>query len=348
MFFLQVLGVIFLIILCVLAYYFWKIRRFFKAHANSNLSVAMTLLPALGLDLEDSSHEQWREREQLDFLESQLKRIGANHLGYFCLYHGNAEILVSMWNIKHQAVAFIYEGHSGIKGDASAFFFEVSCKLKTGSLTITSNPHAIYDSRPEQHRIVFNEANSIGDFIKALKTEIPAGEQPVVIKDPTQFSQDAYEEIAEWAWRPEQLKSEKTQQVFAAAGLKIDDELMNELIDTGRSFAIDISIERTKRKLTKHSKMSAERWERIRNELVIVSEHMQPDHLIEAIHDLAGDLSDVQQQVLDGFDANTKTLNDPLGAFQMLLSSLNIKAKRIATMEALGKTEVYLPLRISD
>jgi hypothetical protein len=162
-----------------------------------------------------------------------------------------------------------------------------------------------------------------------------------------QFSQDAYAEIAEWTWRPEQLQSEKTQQVFAAAGVKVDDELMNELIDIGRNYAIEISVERAKRRLTKQSKISAERWEKIRNELVIVTDNMQPDHLIDAVYELAGELSDNQQQVLDGFADNTKKLSDPLGAFQMLLSALNLKVKRIASMETPVKTEVYLPLRIS-
>lgn len=345
--FLQILGVIFLIVLCVIVYYVWKFKRFLKVHANSDLTVAMSLLPALDLDFEASSRDAWKEQAQLDFLESQLKRIGAGNLGYFSIYHGEAEILISMWNFRNQAVAFIYEGHSGLKDDAVAFFFEVACKLKEGSFCITSNPHASYDARPERHRIVFNESNSIVDFVKALKTEIPVGEQPVMIKDPMQFSKQVYEDIAEWAWRPEELKGKKLQQVFAAAGIKVTDELMEQLIDMGRSYAIDVNIERAKRKLAKHSKMSVEKWEKIRDELVFVTENMDIDHLIESIYDLADELSDVQQQVLDGFEENTKELIDPLGAFQMLLSSLNLKAKRVATMETPIKTEIYLPLRVS-
>jgi hypothetical protein len=345
--FLQILGILFLIILCILAYYAWRAFRFLKTQANSDISVAMSVLPALGLDLATSSREEWKEQSQLDYLESQLKRIGAIITGYFCFYHGNAEILVSMWNIKNQAVAFMYEGHSNLKGDAAALFFEVACKLKSGSLCITSNPHAIYDSRPEKHRIIYNEANSIIDFIKALRTNIPQGEKLVRIKDPMLFSKESYEDIAEWAWRADQLNSDKTRQVLSSVGIKVTDELMQQLIDMGTSYSIEVSINRAKRKLTKHSKIDIDKWEKIRDELVYVTDKMDTDNLIDAIYELAGTLSDTQTQVLDGFEANTNELTDPLGAFQMLLSSLNLKVKRVATMDTPTRTEIYLPLHIS-
>ena len=83
---------------------------------------------------------------------------------------------------------------------------------------------------------------------------------------------------------------------------------------------------------------------KVRDKLVFVNDKMQVDHLIDAIYDLAGDLSANQEQALEGFQINTDKLTDPIGAFQMLVQSLNLKAKRVTSMNSPTKTEVYLPL----
>jgi hypothetical protein len=342
--FLQILGVIFLAVIGVVAYYAWKIYRFTRAHANSDIAIAMSVLPSQEMDLEPSNSEEWIEKELLAHSESELKRIGAKHVGYFCVYSGYATIRISLWDIQHHIVAALYEAQAADNKKDISYIYEVACKLDNGSICITSNPHAVYDSRPNNHIIAFDESRSIIDFLRAMKSEIPGGKKLLRITDAKDFFLECYEDISEWSWQKNQLNSEKTQQVLSSVGVNATEELMQELIDLGISYSVEVNINRTRRKLAKHSKMSVEKWERIRDKLVIINENMQTSHIVDAIYDLAGELSESQQRVLQGFQENSDTLIDPISAFQMLASSMNLKVKRLTKMETPVKTEVYLPL----
>lgn len=342
--FLEILGVIFLIVICVVLKFVWKIYRLTKLHENSDISTAISVLPSQYMELEPSGKEDWQEKEQLAYMESELKRLGASNVGYYCVYSGYATIRIAMWDYKQKAVIAIYEAFSEQDKKNVSFIYEVACKLEDGSLCITSNPHAAYDNRPQNHKMVFNEAKSIIDFIRSIKSQIPEGKKLFRIKDPKEFFTESYEATAEWAWRPEQLKSDKTQQTFASVGVDVSEELMEQLIEMGTSYSIEVNVNRARRRLARQSKMSVSQWEKVRDQLVFVNEKMQVEHLIDAVYDLASDLTEQQEQVLDGFQEKTKELTDPIGAFQMLLQALNLKAKRITSMNSPVKTEVYLPL----
>ncbi|MCG7972484.1 MAG: hypothetical protein JBO36_17720 [Candidatus Thiodiazotropha taylori] len=342
--FLQILGTIFLALLLIGAYFAWKLYRFVKRQQNSDIAKATSVLPSQVMDLEPSNRDQWKEREKLDYCESELKSIGASHVGYYFTHSGFAMIRISLWNFKNQVIAAIYEGSTDINQKDVRFIFEVACKLTDGSLCITSNQHALYDSRPDNHIIQHNESNSILEFIKALKREIPENTKLIKIPDPLEFFIESYEDATEWSWSAEQLKSEKTQQVLASIGVTVTDELMDDLIESGRSYSVEVNVNRARRKLARHSQMSVEKWDKISDKLVFINEKMEVSHLIDAVYDIAGDITDEQEQVLDGFQQTTEKLTDPIGAFQMLLSSMDIKAKRITSMETPVKTEVYLPL----
>jgi hypothetical protein len=105
--FLQILGIIFLVLLLIAAYYGWKLYRFVKREQNSDISKATSVLPSQVMDLEPSNIDQWKEREKLDYCESELKSVGAAHVGYFFTHSGFTVIRISLWNFKNQAVAAI-------------------------------------------------------------------------------------------------------------------------------------------------------------------------------------------------------------------------------------------------
>jgi len=343
--FLQILGIIFLIIICVIAYYAWKMYRYVKKQSESDISVAMSVLPALDMELEPSTREEWIEKEQLSYTESELKKVGSKHIGYYCVYSGYAIIRVSLWNFKDQAAAVIYEASSTLDKNNASFIFEVASQLDIGSICITSNANAVYDSRPENHILSANESNSILDFLKAIKSEIPQDRKLIKIKDVKDFFMELYEDTTEFRWRAEQLNNKKTQQTFSSVGVKVTDELMEELIDLGKSYSIDINVNRARRQLASHSKMSVVQWEKIRDKLIFINEIMQVEHLVEAIYDLAGELTEIQEQTLEGFESTTEKLSDPIGAFQMLIQAMNLKVKRVAQLETPVKTEIFLPLQ---
>lgn len=72
--FLQILGVIFLVVLVVVAFYGWKIYRFVKRQAKTDTVVAMSVLPAQDMELEPAVVDEWKEKERLGFMEAELKK----------------------------------------------------------------------------------------------------------------------------------------------------------------------------------------------------------------------------------------------------------------------------------
>ena len=98
--FLQVLGVLFLLLICAAGFFFWRLYRLARKRSGSDLATAIAVLPAMEMELEPSSARDWKEIQQLEYAESELKSVGAAHVGYYCVYHGHATIRVSMWNYR--------------------------------------------------------------------------------------------------------------------------------------------------------------------------------------------------------------------------------------------------------
>ena len=119
---------------------------------------------------------------------------------------------------------------------------------------------------------------------------------------------------------------------------------MEQLVDLGKDYSVEVNTNKVMRKLAKSTKMSVDQWEKIRDKLVVINEQMQVDHLLDAIYEIAGDLTEAQEQVLDGFQNNTDELVDPVSAFHMLVQAMNLEVKRIAKTDKPVATEVYLPL----
>lgn len=340
--FLKILGVVFLIVLSVVAYFGWKIYRFRKEIVNSDISRALSVLPSMDMELEPSNKDEWAEKELLKYNESVLKKVGATHVGYYSIYSGHAIIKISIWNFKQQAVAAIYEASTDIAQDNHTFIYEISCKTEDGSFCITSNNHAVYGSRPVNHKLIHRESNSIIELLNLMKSELPKGSKIQKIVDSKEFFIECYEDTSEWSWREGQLRSEKNMQVMASIGVDLTDEMLEELIEMGQSYSVELNINRARRILAKNAKMSAAQWEKIRDRLVFINEKMQSHQLVNAIYEIGGDLTETQEKVIEGFEETSTKLSDPISAFQMLIQSMNLKTKRLAVMNQPIKTEVYL------
>ena len=343
---LDILGIVLLILLLVGAYYGWKVYRFFKTQSSSDVAIAMSVLPAQEMTLEPSNNEEWIEKEQLAFQEKQLKSIGAEHLGYFIIYSDYAIVRLSLWTYKSAVVAAIYEASSEQDKHNASFMFEVASKINGGSVCITSNHTASTDSRPPNHILHFNDSNKVLDFIKDIKSKIPNDNKILKIADAKSFFIECYEDTTEWSWREEQLQSSKTHQVLQSVGVDVTDELISELVELGKTYSVEINVNRVRKKLAKNSNISAEQWERMRDQLVIVNELMEIEDLLDAVYQSVGELTESQDLLLDGFEENSQNLVDPLAAFQLLVQTLNLQIKRIAQIDGPVKSEVYLPLKL--
>ena len=129
-----------------------------------------------------------------------------------------------------------------------------------------------------------------------------------------------------------------------SVGVDVTEELLDELIGLGISHSVEVNVDRARKRLAAHSKMGAGQWEKVRDRLVFVNENMQMDHLESSIYELVGELTETQEKVLEGIKANTEEVIDPISVFQMCLQTMNIKAKRVISMDVPVRTEVYLPL----
>ncbi len=77
--------------------------------------------------------------------------------------------------------------------------------------------------------------------------------------------------------------------------------------------------------------------------MVIIHDKMDVSHLSSEIWDLCGNITEVQEVTIEGFEQNTADLTDPISAFQLLVSSTFCGAKRITQIEKPFRAEVYLP-----
>lgn len=237
----------------------------------------------------------------------------------------------------------LYEASTTLDEQTVTFMIDVASKTKNGSVCVTTNPSVTYSARPENHIAEHKDSNSVIELLNEIKTVLPESEKLVKITDPVDFFLRSYEDVTEFSWRKEQLLSDRTQQTLASVGVNVTDELMEELIDLGVSYSVEVFTERAKSKLAKHSTMSVEKWEKIRDKIVVINDRMKVEHIVDKVYDILGDLTEAQEQVLEGFQINTKELVDPISAFQMLAQSLNLKIKRLVKMDEPVKTEIYIP-----
>ncbi len=342
---LEILGALFLIFVLIGGYFAWKLYRSATAYKRTEFAKAMSVLPELDLRLESSTKSDWISLDQLDFQEQYLRSKGADHVGYFRHNSDGVELRVSLWNYKQRAVAALYETELELNPGQAAFFFDLVARVKNGSICVSSNPNAALDSRPSNHTLHLSRAPSVTKFFRTLKSNAPEDAAFIKINDAKEFFYDVYTDTTEWAWREEQLRSNRTRQALVALKVKPSEELLQQLIELGHSNTIDVFTEKARKRFARHSSMNPERWESIRDELVFVHEKMKLQDLRDAIWDLSDQLSDEQENMLDKLEAQeaTKQSYDALNVFKSLLSKLDIRARRVATMSSPIQSEVYLP-----
>lgn len=336
--------IIAILIVGAFAYIGWKKygEQTVEEDDNDELSLAMSVLPPVDLTLEPAKAEQWRQKDRLEQAELELKKIGAEHAGYYYFYRGCAINRISIWSYKQQVMIVLHEIISDADLKNPVFNVELICQLESGVLVVSSIQYVKYENRPKEHIVVFKLSKSILDLLKSLKSEIPQGKKLQKIINVESYFSQYIETLSEFAWRPSHLRNEKTKQLLTTVNVSFTDELILDLIDTGISHTVDINIKHAKEKMLKHSKMPEEQWEKIKNRLVIVNELMDADLLVAAVYDLSKNFSEEQESIIESFQENNKKIKDPLLEFQRLLDTLKISAKRITKMDSPVKTEVYL------
>ena len=72
--FLQILGSVFLVLICVVGFFGWRLYRAAKAQSYSDLDIALSILLDPETELEPCSQKEWIDKDRLAFSESELKK----------------------------------------------------------------------------------------------------------------------------------------------------------------------------------------------------------------------------------------------------------------------------------
>jgi len=346
MLFLQILGGIFLLVLIVVAYYAWKIRRFFRKLnvGDGDFSTLTNILPAMELELEPADLSQWLKRDQLIEQENELRRLGLVHEGYYLTYTHLAEIRISLWHYKHALCCALYEGVPNGDVDNTNFSFECIVKLDDGStLCVSNSEFALNLPRPPQHPIITTDLHSPAKMMALLKQRLPAGRKVQAINSCRHFLVDSFEEMNEWLWQEQQLRSPQVAALVEPLNINLDDTLIQSLLEHGNELRDDLRSHQVIRRFAEKSKVSAAQWEDIRERLVVVHNDMSKCSLIAAIYDMSVGLSEAQEDSLDELENSVESWQ-PLNKFQEIRQQLGVAqhAKRVGTLTKPVAAEIYL------
>jgi len=343
---LQLLGILFLLLLLAGAYFGWKFYAQYRGDnediGSNDLYKAIAVLPEMELILDTADIVDWKSRDQLIEQENALRRLGLQHQGYFRSLSEVAQVQISLWSFK-QAIAFVfYEGRT--QSQSVHFSYECIARLSDGSTLCVNHSSLSHPlPRPPQHALLKADNAGVAEMLKTLKQNIPAGCKVLPIKDVKKYFIESSEQIHEWLWREEQLRSKQIAALLEPLGIVISDALIAQLVDHGNMLRSQLRSHQIVRKLAASAKVPPGRWEEIRDNLVVVHNDMSAAELVGAIYDLNPDLDDKQEAELDKLAEN----NDVIPAveeLERLRSTLNISfdAKRLASVNEPVRGEVYL------
>ncbi len=349
MLFLQILGVIFLILLGVGGYFGFKFFRHIKGLANSDLHKLITVIPEMSLELEKADLADWQLRDKLIEQENTLRHLGLKHQGYYVTYGAAATIQLSLWSFKN-AIAFVfYEGTPDSDDEdvhqPPTFCYECLAKLSDGgSVCVSNSEFADFLPRLKQHRLIKQtQLLKPASMLNTLKKRIPSGTKVLPLGDVKQYFEQSYEQMNEWLWREPQLRSEQVSTIMAQLGIEASEELYQELIDHGNMLRSDLRSKQIIRKLANNSKMSAAKWEEIREKLVVVHNDMNNSELVGAIYQLSPNITQAQEEMLDKL-AEENAVGDAVQQFTHLCEEYGFarNAKKLAKVTEPVRGEIYV------
>jgi len=343
---LEILGVIFLILLLVAAYYCWKIYGFFKKvkYGHDDLSKVLSVLPDMEMDLQVSDLTEWGLRDQLIEQENTLRKLGLKHQGYHVLHSTLSTVQISIWNYRNAIVFVLYEAVPDEDVSQASFSFECVGSLNNGgSVCVSNSSFADFLPRPPEDVLLKVDMQEPMKMMQTLKASVPKGCKLMPIKNSKNFMMVCVERGNEWVWREEQLRSEKIQRALEPLGIDMNDELIAELVEHGKTSRSLLRSEQILRKIAQNPKISAAQWEEMRDKLVVVHEDMDVDSLVGAIYEMCVGLSESQENTLDALSESEK-LGAPMEEFEKLKQQLGsvVKGRRIAQVSQPVQGEVYL------
>lgn len=353
MVFLQVLAVLLCLAIVVLVLYGLKRFQKRKGHnavGNEFLTV-LSILPSLEISLEDSAYESWTLKERLTEDQDRLKKIGFEEKGYYVFSQDLTEIRVSLLQLKNSILVAITEAAPADMSESDSPY-EVSYSAEAvalidnnGSVCVTNSTYLELLPRPTEHPFLLLNTDNVVDLVKAVKTTVPKNRKVRPIKDAKQAFLRCYQEMAEWLWEEDQLRSEKMKETFLSLNLRPTEKLIEELVGYSRTRLSDVFSEKLIRAVSTNPKISPQQWERMQDKLVVVHEKMDVHSLCKGLYALVGDDSEEHVELIENLSLEGSTTDDPVQTFKKYfnLMSLEGSAKKIASINNPVVGEVYIP-----
>lgn len=347
---LQILGALFVVLLAVAGFFAWRFYRGAKnlVSGGQDLYTLISVLPPLHIDLEQGNAQDWTA-PQRDDDEQSLLQAGFEHTGYFKTNIAEAMVLISLWNNPKRGIAAaLMEAQSYSDDDQAPAFSSYAADVFVGfsdggSLTVTSNKDLGILPRPPQHLTVSAPEKDIKHLFSLLKPNLPAGKKIRVAKDIKALYIKLFEEGSAWVWQADQLRSTSCQDLMNTLGVKLDDQLLQQLLDHARMALNERISERVLLRLAQAKSLSAASWEQVRERLVVVHSNMHAEDLSECLYALLPDIDEAAEAELEDF-ASKGQLDQPLEVFAATLTRLKgaQEVKRFAKIKAPVPALIYI------
>lgn len=345
--FLQFLGFLLIIILAVGGYYGWKYFRSTGALQKTDIDNVIKILPQISLSLDTSNKQAWKGSDRLSQDEEKLGKLGCTHCGYFAAFLGGVSVQYSIWNFK-ECISVVIKETSEIEGELGMpnvnYSIEAGLKFKGGStIFVTTSDVARLLPREDKHPIILYKTNDVVEILKKSKAQIKDVKMVERVKDSQRFYMEAYNSHSAWLWEDKQLLSNEMQVLLATSNIEATEDLMQSLVYYGKfSLAEKIEAQIIER-FPVQAKLTQEKWNEMRDNIVVVHEKMPAMLLSSALYQILGMPTQSQEEVLDKLEEQ-QISDNPIMLFHDYYEKWNLKykAKCIAKTKHPVMSEIYL------
>ena len=347
---LEIFGVIFLVVLVIAAYFAFKVYRWFKQSGwgESDYGSVWDVLPPIRMEFIKYPHPDWINLERVRTDCEMLKKAGFIDCGTYETTMGQAASILHLWvNKKNGLYAILMEARTypeGLDEPICDYASELlMCFADNSTLLLTNNRHANALPRPEHHRSVMIEAQTIKELFPHLKPNIPKGIKVKPVINPVNAVINFCNEYHSWLWEEAQLRSPEISELFQMLKIEVTDEMIEQLLETAEyEKTLALSDDIVKR-LSKSSGMTADKWESLRERLVVVHDKLNANQLVDCFYDLLDVQDDKELDMIDAIGDMT-SIHSPVEVFSEHLAKLkrSSSVKRLATTREPVAAHVYV------
>lgn len=340
-------GLLILIFFAVMGYFGWKYWQGNQNKQDSDIDKIIHFLPPLSLHLLPSSAKNWKSAEKLDEDEKKLAKVGAKQQGYYSGLIGEVAYQYSIWNFRNFITLVLSEKleiQNELGLTQASYAMEAIVKLKgDSSMRVANKADSIGLPKNPYHISHFESTEDVVGLLKSAKAKIKDISLVSRVNDCKAFFVENYRVKSEWYWQEKQMLSNEMQVLLATSGVEVGEALMASLLYyTKFSLAESIHAQIMDR-FPSQAKLTEEKWNVMRENVVIIHEKMPSTMLSAALYEILGMPTKTQEEALDKLEEEG-FIPDPIKQFHNFYERWNLKykAKCIAKTKTPVATEIYL------